>query len=219
MSMKIISLDVWNTLFWSNPSYAKYRTQYLSEELDLPENIINKAYYKTKETADSIIEKGEHVSDELAYYMFLKTLDRQDYTWKYLRYNIELLFEEYPPIVPQKIIDCLKKLQDKGIKLSIASNTVFTRGEVLNRVMFDHWGIDWSFQIYSDKVNVSKPHPKFWSWVTDSAYLTTCSQPEEILHIGDNKITDGSCIKYNIQFRYNKNPDTLVDTLENLKYE
>ena len=217
--IKIISLDVWNTLISPNPEYAKYRTKFLSEELNLPVEVIENAYYNVKQTADHMIERNEHISDELAYNMFLLTLNKQDHNWKYLRDVVELIFEEYSPITLPKIVDYLNKLQDKGIKLSIASNTVFTRGEVLNRVMFDHWGINWLFQIYSDKVNVSKPHPKFWNWVTDSAYLTTCSQPEEILHIGDNRITDGSCTKYGIKFQYNENPDTLVDTLENLKYE
>jgi FMN phosphatase YigB (HAD superfamily) len=217
--IKIISFDVWNTLISPNPEYAFYRTKYLSEELNLPYDTIENSYYKVKKMADDMIEKNYHVSDKLAYNLFLTDLGKQEYNWKYLRDDVELIFEEYSPLTSSKISKSLNKLQNKEIKLSIASNTVFTRGEVLNRVMFDHWGIDWSFKVYSDQINNSKPNKLFWNSVANRAYLINDTEPKDILHIGDNKITDGSCVKYGIKFQYNKNPNTLVDTLENLNYE
>lgn len=213
--MKIISLDVWNTLIWSNPEYSKKRNEYLSEELSLPISMIETIYHKVKNASDKMAEqKSKCLPNMDIYKNFLSLLGRQDYNWLKLRHGMEKLFAEYPPQVLPETIKCLNWLQEQHVELSIASNTNFIRGEILHKVMLSKWGIDWKFQVFSDQLKKPKPHPQFWKIVISRAQKYVGAIPGDILHIGDNKICDGSCLQSNIQFRHINGPATLVEALE-----
>ncbi len=217
---ELISLDVWNTLIESNPQYAKKRNEYLSEEFSLPIDIIKAAYYKVKNDSDKMAEeRGKCLSNMQIYKTFLFLLGKEDYNWLKLRSNLEQLFAEYQPYVLPRTVEYLKLLNDQGVELSIASNTNFIRGKILHDVMLSKWGIDWKFQVFSDQVKKPKPHLQFWRTVIRRAYKYVKVIPREILHIGDNRICDGSCIQSNIQFQHINGPTALVKTLESVYNE
>ncbi len=217
MAIKIISLDVWNTLISSSPEYAKEKDKYLSTELSLPIDTIRKAYQKVKNDSDKAAEqKSECLSNSGIYKKFLFLLERQDYDEMKLRHRMEKLFAKYPPHVLPKTIEYLNHLNNQGVKLSIASNTNFIRGKVLHNVILSKWRINWAFQVFSDQFNRPKPHPEFWRTVIKKAYRYVNAIPKEIIHVGDNKICDGSCSSHNIEFQHINKPNDLVHVLRGI---
>ncbi len=213
-NIKIISLDVWNTLLLSNPEYSKRRNEYISDKFDIPIKVIEETYHKVKIDSDRMAEnKSKCITNKELYIKFLKSIDNPDYNWLKLRNEIENLFAEYPPHVLFETIKYLNKLQSNDIKFSIASNTNFIRGKILNKVILSTWKIDWKFQVFSDEINKPKPNPSFWKNVISKAHkedIKSC----DIIHIGDNKICDGSCVQSNIQFKHVNNPNYLSKYLE-----
>jgi FMN phosphatase YigB (HAD superfamily) len=215
--LKVVSLDVWNTLIRANPNFAWARTRYLSTELSLPVNIINAAYREIKDTADRVAEnKGECVSNMTIYKSFLSLLGRHHYNWLKLRRGLERIFAKYPPYAMPETIETLRDLQTRGIALSIASNTNFIRGDALYNIVLKTWEIDWKFLVFSDQLLQAKPHPRFWNIVTRRAKKFAGAKPWEILHIGDNKICDGACLIANIKFQHINGPIDLVQVLEGI---
>ena len=213
--MKVISLDVWNTLIRANPEFSIERNLYLAAELSLSIDTINAVYREVKDSADRMAEKsGECISSMAIYKRFLLLLGRQHYSWLRLRRGLERVFATYPPYVLPETIAALQWLQKQGIALSIASNTNFIRGEALYRIVLNTWGIDWKFFVFSDQLLQAKPHPHFWNIVVKRAKTYVGAKPWEILHIGDNKICDGACSTANIQFQHIKKPTELVRVLE-----
>lgn len=213
--MKVVSLDVWNTLIHANPEFSRERNRYLVAELSLPIDTINSVYREVKDTADSMAEEtGECISNMAIYKRFLSLLGRQHYNWLKLRRGLERVFVKYPPYVPPETIVTLRMLQEQGMALSIASNTNFIRGEALYNIVLNTWGIDWKFSVFSDQLLQAKPHPRFWNIVVKRAKTYVGAKPWEILHIGDNKVCDGACSNANIQFQHIKRPTELVRVLE-----
>ena len=215
--MKIVSLDVWNTLIRANPEFSRERNRYLVAELSLPTDTINSVYREVKDAADSMAEEnGECISSMAIYKMFLSLLGRRHYSWLTLRRGLERVFALYPPFVLPETITALQWLQEQGIALSIASNTNFIRGEVLHNIVLNKWGIDWKFHVFSDQLLQAKPHPRFWNIVAKRAKTYVGAKPWEILHIGDNKVCDGACLAAKIQFQHIENPAELVHVLERI---
>ncbi len=212
LKIRHISFDIWNTLIAPNPKFKQERIEYLSKELSLSQHEVEYAYRNIKDGADLTAEiHGICYPSKILYEHLLSSLGRQDIDWWTVRQGIEEIFAKNPPHVLPEIIDSLRRLQEK-FTLSIASNTNFIRGEALNNVVLEKWGIDWSFQVFSDKINRPKPHIDFWLSVIKLAGVV----PSEILHIGDNKICDGGCVHANIQFKYANNPNELLAILNSL---
>lgn len=216
MVIKHVSFDVWNTLISANPDFAKARTDFLSAYLQVPATKVNEVYRKLKDWSDRRAEShGESQSSESLYKALLFNLDRQDMDWKPVQLGLELAFANHPPTFLPETRQVLKAIQDKGLTLSIGSNTNFIRGAVLRDVVLDGLGVDWDYWVFSDEQNVSKPHERFWRTVWGYAD-ENAHWPSEVLHVGDNLICDGGCQKYGIQFQHVNGPAELARVLERL---
>lgn len=216
MSIKLISFDVWNTLISSNPEYAKHRNRYIANKLNLKVGTIRNQYKNIKQYADNMVQIQHHcLLNEELYRLLLKSSNRESYNWLELRTGVEELFIKYPPQISSNIIKYLQLLNQQGIKLSIASNTNFIRGEVLRKAILNTCGIHWSFQLFSDELFAPKPDQFIWRVLLDKANKIGLTS-DDIIHIGDNKLCDGSCVQLGIRYRYNKNPYTLLQTIESL---
>lgn len=214
--MKVVSLDVWNTLVRSNPDFAIERTRYLADELCISEDMANNIYRHVKDTADNVAEEtGGCVSSMNLYKNFLSLLGRDNHYWLKIRQGLEKIFERYPPYVIPETIELLRYTQDQGIVLSIASNTNFIRGTILDSIVLNRLGINWKFQVFSDQIMLTKPNIRFWNIVVRRSRRFVNVKPWEILHIGDNKICDGSCSVVGIKFQIVNSPNDLVKVLMN----
>ena len=209
-----ISLDFWKTLVTANPAYGAARDAFLMEQLRLPRETVREVYRRLKDGADAAAElEGKGLTSFDTYEQFMIEMDRAGQDWWPVRKGLERLFYEHPPTVPKETIAALRRLQADGVGLSIASNTNFIRGEVLHEAVLNTWGVVWDFQVFSDQIACSKPHEHFWRVVKERAAAHTGAKPENILHIGDNKICDGGCVDHGINFAYVPNPEGLAAIL------
>lgn len=215
--MKHISFDLWNTLIFPNPEFKKKRLTYLKSELSMDSYRIESIYRNIKDGADFRAEKdGICVPNNVLYKKFLLSLGRSNIKWLTIRDNMEDIFCKNPPYISPEIIDLLRDI-NKKFTLSIASNTNFIRGEILNIAVLEKlkkFGVEWSFKMFSDTMNIPKPNIYFWLNVIKCAKV----DPSEILHIGDNKICDGGCREVGIKFEHVNDQNDLFAILSRLKY-
>lgn len=216
--IKHISFDVWNTLISPNPLFAEKRDEFLSRVSGLPKERVRLSYKDLKTELDREAEQEgigyftDGIYQSLAIDIRLSSSDSS-----YLRGGLEALFFEHPPIVLESTKHIVTSLYERGYTLSIASNTNFMRGWVLDKAALSQIGIRWNFQLYSDMIARSKPHSKFWLKVLSEAKESLLIEDNsEILHVGDNKICDGGCMTKGIQYQYVANPGELHKVLERL---
>lgn len=101
---------------------------------------------------------------------------------------IEQSILQCPPIVGQNLQMMFAFLQVEGYKIGLTSNTSFISGYQLRQVLTNQ-GIDpafMAFTLFSDELSVAKPNPRIFELITRA----TGVHPREILHVGDNRLTD-----------------------------
>ena len=98
------------------------------------------------------------------------------------------LFEEYyPRFLNEDIPHILQELTNEGKVLNLASNTGFVEGTTLRKVLKRLDILKYfSFCIFSDEVETSKPSTSFFKEIHKKADVAK----DKILHIGDNEKTD-----------------------------
>lgn len=216
--IKLISLDVWNTLLTSQPAYAEARDRLFEAEFDRPVAEVRAIYRALKDGADRAAEShGEGLSSEDVYRRFHTALDLDpSYDWRRLRQGLEDAFEAYPPIMPDTVAGVLDSALEGGYRLSIASNTNFIRGEVLLRAVLRPIGHPaFDFTLFSDEIEFSKPHDQFWNLLKFEARDRGIA-PAEIIHVGDNPICDGACIAHGIQHAFTANPTETASVIHRI---
>jgi HAD superfamily hydrolase (TIGR01549 family) len=194
-----VSFDVWNTLVKPNPQYAAARNQYLALLFDMPVDQVKAQYTKTKRFFDNAAETaGASTSIYGVFRRLVRHMDvvMTDYHISEIEKGCHALFRKYPPIVVPGIDDMLMALVNAGYTISIASNTNFISGKLMRQVVFNQLDATFHFQLYSDEIGVSKPHPDFFSSIgihTTEAQMgleNYGTLPKHILHVGDNLICD-----------------------------
>lgn len=195
-----ISFDLWLTLIKSNPEYKHNRNvlfkNYFNINLDL--NVISEKVRYYDVLCNSINEKiGRNIDTFEIYLMILQSLDIDISKIETNSLNefyslSEKLFLEYKPILINKdTIEIFETLISKGVSLSILSNTGFVKGVTLKKYLLDlKLNNYFSFQIYSDEQNLSKPNQKLFSLVYDEVQKNKFVEKNNILHLGDNSIAD-----------------------------
>ena len=185
---KAISLDFWGTLCVSNPLFKENQFKLLNEfdeSITLEYWLSKKKYYK--KLADF---EAENRGGQLERLM-LNKLIFPNWTTKDIKQFMLLsdeLFVEYPPInnLPTLFID---KARQAGYVIYISSNTVFTSGLALSRVIYDKFAIPKVNCKFSDEIGKAK---------IDALMFDFEIKPK--FHIGDNPKTDGACELYGIRF-------------------
>lgn len=195
---KHISLDLWLTLIRSHPDFKRKRNVLFKEIFSINQSIdeVEKIFRKYDLTINSINEKtGKNIdTDEIIWFILyeLKGLGLKENKIKVDEFMKEMntLFLKYPPVVLEKnLFENLKLIADKNITLNITSNTGFIKGKIIKNFLDSIKLKDYfSFLLFSDELNISKPNPKIFKKVWEN-----CNQKidkSEVLHIGDNPIAD-----------------------------
>ena len=199
--IKHASFDVWKTLIDPSPEFGVARRQLLIDTFDLPPKQVEAAYRWVKDSSDGEAEAaGVGYTSAQVYEKLMEALGLPAYDWWALRSKIEALFAKHPPIVRPGVAETLQALQTAGYGLSISSNTNFVSGACLREVVLDHLGIEWAYTLFSDQMAVAKPNPLMWHAVKSLASLHSDAEPHQILHVGDNRICDGRCVDYGLNF-------------------
>ena len=207
--IKHVSLDAWNTILIPNTQYAIRRSYILAEAFSCSPEFAAKAYTAVKRRLDKHAEEtGEGYATEYVYNELLAAFPRHlNVDIEELRVlHIEDEFLNTPPSVLEETKKAIQSLKDRGITVSISSNTNFISGRILGRFLQEQVG-NFDFMLFSDTMQMShsaksgwfipaKPSPAFFSAVAKyCSVLHPEISAENILHIGDNEICDYSGAK------------------------
>lgn len=191
-NINTISFDLWGTLIKSNPQYSIERNILIkkySNNKKLTDEIITNTFKQVKEDYNFIIEKyGAHFASSDIYHIILDLLQIPNS----LHYNImddldELFIKNPPTLYDENTLHTIIKLYTSNIKLKLISNTLLIRGEILLKALpfIELYFKDITF---SDQIMYSKPH----YYIFNNSYSINKDMVinKEILHVGDNIITD-----------------------------
>ena len=198
-----ISLDLWMTLIRTHPEFKKKRAELFCRFFSVPDlDETEKTIRKIDLAVNHINETTGGNVDSLEMYLLVLHLLKDDaktttidaltdfYT------DSEKLFFDYMPIgVDDSVEDGLKMLEGKGITMNILSNTGFINGRILRKYLETvNWERYFTFQVYSDETNYSKPHPLMfdavWLGLQKNNTGELSVHKNNILHFGDNPTAD-----------------------------
>ncbi|ALM47751.1 phosphoglycolate phosphatase [Flavobacterium psychrophilum] len=195
-----ISFDLWLTLIKSNPEFKNKRNLLFKDffSIDKPIDEVAAVIRKFDVLTNSINEKVCcNFNTYEIYYLILDALggDIEKYSGNDLDvfYNhTEALLMEYKPLLlSDDIPQTLASLHKKGITANILSNTAFIKGSSLRKIV-SHYGLTdyFSFQAYSDETGYSKPGVEMYNYAYNEILKLDTIEKNEILHVGDNRISD-----------------------------
>ena len=190
MAIKHISLDFWNTIGIPNSAYALKRTELIANVCDITYKCAAARYTKVKEYLDlSASEFGISFTTERCWEILLDAKLTRAQIHE-VKIKAQVLFLNNPPIILNETIKEINRLKEKGITVSIGSNTNFIEGQTIVCVpevyKLSHVSRSLSFSFFSDQLPVAKPHTDFFKRIIDETNLL----PEEICHIGDSSVCD-----------------------------
>lgn len=192
--IKHISFDLWLTLIKSHPLFKKKRAEYIYSNFNSKGLSI--------EQIDTLIRKldkvfdwhNEHTGQKMpasAMYNTVLQFTHDKFSVKMgeeiTQYSDNLFLQYLPQLLNANIVPMLANLTDRGYTLNLSSNTGFIEGHTLQKALEQlnilHY---FSFCIYSDQVEASKPSKAFFQEV----YANLSVAKDEVLHVGDNPTTD-----------------------------
>ncbi len=190
---RAISLDFWGTVAVFNPEYAAARTKFFAALFNLPDNEAHARYQFIKRRCDHDAEVlGTAITPLVAIKQMLEGQVTPTNASLDHRYNavdileaLENLVRKHPPLLHPEIVPTIIKLQERGFRVGVASNTNFIAGALVQEI-FD---IPWDFAAYSDVIGVSKPDPDFFRTVIKQCAAFGIPRGD-ITHIGDNTVCD-----------------------------
>ena len=196
MSIKVITIDFWNTLFDSSFGTERnaFRQQALLSEIEkLNKNISDEEF--------AVALKASWKYFDTIWKSEMRTpmpIDTVEFFWNYLKLpyddlaidNIVNAFGDSVIRIPPNVIDGVNdalEILSKKYQLAIISDTGFSPGTTL-RVLLNQNGLLHYFNAFSfsDETGVAKPHPKAYHHIFNELNVV----PEECIHIGDIEQTD-----------------------------
>lgn len=227
-NIKHMSFDFWNTLAVPNLEFSAARTRVIADFYGIEESEAKRVYTSVKKFSDTAAElTGFGTTRENV----MKLLNAQMPKDKQLGHvdleimagMIDDLFVAFPPSIPESLVLVMTQIQERhNITMNILSNTNFIKGELLKEhVITPAFGEDvFSFQMYSDEWEMAKPSQDFFGAMKQKARAQRPCAVNEIIHVGDNNITDVYGAKEaHINSIFINNPHHLVDTLQDLLNE
>lgn len=199
-NVRHVSFDLWLTLIKSNPVFKQKRDELLRSYFQIPHPVeAVTARIRMWDLRFNAINEasGKNIDADEMVLLILSDLDvdvkkitsamMQEY------YDtMEILFMQYHPVLyEEKLLEYLKQLTDKGMTLSLLSNTGFIKGFTLKKLL-DKLEIAplLKFQVYSDEIAFSKPSKEAYRHVFDNIKAFNTLDAGSILHIGDNENAD-----------------------------
>lgn len=219
--IKHISFDLWMTLIKSHPEFKLKRSELIIKQFDVKTSSAKDIDDKIR-AFDKIFDRYNELSRKKipANEMYRRVLDRilertvSESEAVDFREKADELFIQYTPfLLNEGIPQMLEKLASEGYILNLASNTGFIEGLTLRQSLAD-LGIFkyFTFSIFSDEVNTSKPSSYFFQSVYDHISVPR----NQVLHIGDNSKTDYQGAKnFGFEAFLVRNPDYTIEDVKN----
>ncbi|MBM3455174.1 MAG: HAD family hydrolase [Bacteroidetes bacterium] len=199
-SVRHISVDFWSTLYHPNHVFSTRRVDTILDFFSYANinrvGLIN-CLNEVGRQNDLLVEsQGCSISKEELYKNVFSRigLSISSSTFRPLCEALDTLFLSHKPnLIHEEYARLLARLSDKGITMSISSNTAFVPGDLLEICMKqDGLQSFFDFMLFSDQVGFAKPSQLFFEKVfirANDLYQNALAK-EDILHVGDNFITD-----------------------------
>lgn len=194
------SFDLWLTLIKPNPQYKLKRNRLMIEFFGLEASLeeVEAAYSKYDRLFNTVHETtGRNMAVHDMWLIFLDELGcniREISEKKIESFTLateHLFFTYYPTLIEPGTADLFRELNAQGKTISLLSNTAFTQGKFLRKLLVkldvSHY---FSFFIFSDEVGHSKPSPFIFQAMYEKVKGIRGLTHKEILHIGDNPVAD-----------------------------
>lgn len=191
-----ISFDAWNTLLDPSKDFANARAWAIVRLFDVGHlTTASQKYSGVKKMLDTLAElKGVSFDVETNWRLLASQFKGQvdDSDLQDLRVEVEREFLKYPPTIPGELVSAMTELKKAGFTMNVLSNTNFIGGHVLETLFANTFGANFfDFTMYSDQDGLAKPSMAwFGSLIGRARVLHPDLQPNQMLHIGDNEITD-----------------------------
>lgn len=206
--IKHVSFDLWNTLLKSNPKFSETRRRILSkisgkQEVEVQDIIRKVSIAHDKE----IMETGYHTTNSAGMYeRVFRQLgiepsedDMEDF--------IDLMGKVFklnePSFICPNTLETLEKVKNKGITMSILSNTGYVESSHIRPFLVKHgisqymyYNNTYAGMYFSDELGRAKPNPALFSFVA----IMHGAKNDEMLHVGDSLIADGGATNIGCQF-------------------
>jgi putative hydrolase of the HAD superfamily len=214
--IKHISFDMWNTLISANSHYAKERNQYYATKYNLDVAFVSSVYTRVKNELDAVSSRCH--TTESCHVILGQQLGVDNFDVVDSMNTLRKLFVLHPPKVLLQTITMLNTLTDMGFTLSIASNTNFISGHILDMVLVHNWRIPFAFGVYSDLFGHAKPDELFFNEVKRLTHaINPTIENSEILHVGDNpKCDHDGALAAGLSHLLIDNPLHLTEIMEKL---
>jgi FMN phosphatase YigB (HAD superfamily) len=190
------SFDFWNTIAISNSLFKQKRAEYIISlsNNDFTINQINLAFSKIGNEYNNEIENGlKSISLLELYKKVLVELNCTSITKiELLIKEVKKIFIKYPPIIDDNFLNYYESIKNNNITFSITSNTGFISADVIKDFL-NLSGIDknFNFYLFSDEFGFGKPNINIFNeLVREVKKFHPTISLNEIIHIGDNYITD-----------------------------
>jgi putative hydrolase of the HAD superfamily len=199
---KHYSFDLWLTLIKSNPQFKKLRSRIFHEQYNFTGKNVEEVEYIFRQVdlmCNAINEKtGKNVDADEMYLMVISLINNNQVSLHDIDANAlyvqmeNLLFENLPLVYCNRTADVLSNIKEReNTTISILSNTGFILGITLREVLKELGIADYfDFQLYSDEEGFSKPNKAFYQLMLNEVSKLKQVRPDEIIHIGDNLVTD-----------------------------
>ncbi|WP_428224740.1 HAD family hydrolase [Flavobacterium sp.] len=200
LDFKHYSFDLWLTLVKSNPLYKQKRNQLFKDffEIDLPLETVSSKIRFFDVSCNAINEQTglnfdtfqiySLILNELGYDLTKLSLERLE---EFYILTENLFLEFAPELLHPNTKEILLALLEKDKTLNILSNTGFVRGTTIRKYLQNvELSELFSFEIFSDECNLSKPNPKIFEILYQKVNPTLRLSKDEIVHIGDNFFAD-----------------------------
>jgi HAD superfamily hydrolase (TIGR01549 family) len=162
--IRLVTFDIGGTILKKEINLPRYER--LKEYIDAPREEYKKAYYISKEPFSNFILKHLKYGKKDALENALECMNKKK----------ELIFNE-------NIVKTIENLHNLGYKVATISNANYSTYKSIKDTEVGKY-IDKEF--YSFDIGDYKPHKNVFLFVQNYYGL----KPEEILHIGDSKISD-----------------------------
>lgn len=192
--IKLISFDVWRTLFRANPDYVAIRSSLIGKclgwtgELEPLIKAVNAASSQLDKQTDSSGVQYGFVSrvERAAQILELQAPERD--VLGALQAEVIAAHLANPPILTETDLpETFRRHVAVGRTLAVISNTGMTEGRTLRQLLAVLGLLRYiSFELYSDELGVAKPDPSVFGELVARSH----TPPQNILHVGDNFTAD-----------------------------
>lgn len=192
MSIKLITLDFWNTVGIPNPAFAEARTELLALY-----GITREDYNKTKDYIDNTLARDMLIAttpvDSVRTLFITAGQIVPEKTIEMVSEAINKLALQYPPTVYSDTLkSAIKLCRNHNVSVMLLSNTNFVSPSTIIEIIEHQTNWEWftwfDYYLCSGDVGMVKPDANFFraAMVQHLIYKDVLPKLDEIVHIGDS---------------------------------